>query len=87
MIAMTFTGGRFDGCTLGLAAPYTPERVYLVPAPKGTDADVLLVGTERMVPGPLFDDATEYRLDREHSDLRPHPRYPEMEEGEAVYRV
>lgn len=88
MMRFTFKGGVFDGHRLGIAAPYTPRAVWLVKAPPpAAQLEVLLVGTERLPPGPMFPDAVEYRLDRDASDLRPHPQYEGMEIGEAVYEA
>lgn len=84
MIRMRFTGGVFDGAQLALAAPYTPEIVWLAESPD-SQIPALLVGTERMPPGPLFTSAVEYRLDRDASDLRDHPTYDGMEIGDARY--
>jgi hypothetical protein len=85
MMRLQMTGGPFDGVCLAMSAPYTPERIYLVPSPD-PKLPAMLVGTDRLVPGPLFSDAVEYRLDRAACDLRDHPEYDGMEIGDAVYR-
>lgn len=83
-----FHGGKFDGCKLNVAAPYVPTKLYVVKAPPpATQLEVLIVGTERTAPGPMFPDAIEYTLDREASNLRDHPEFEGMEIGDAEYRA
>jgi hypothetical protein len=68
-----FHGGPFDGAQLALAAAYAPEALYLVKAPpSAAQLEVLVVGTNRIAPGPMFPNAVEYRLHRERADLPPH---------------
>jgi hypothetical protein len=90
MLRATHVGGPMDGAAndVSLAAPATPERIYYAPAGAGmpgvTPNGYLIVGYERSPPGP-WRGMVAYALDRERSELRPHPQYDGMEQGTAVY--
>jgi hypothetical protein len=81
MIEAHLVGGPFTGVTLGVGSPYTPRELHLVMGPQGP----LIVGTDRLVPDGVYA-AAVYELERDSSELRPHPTYPGMEEGAALYR-
>ena len=73
---------------VSIAATSVPDVLYYAPAPRDapnlTPAGYLLVGYNQPPELP-WDGQVRYALDREASDLRPHPEYEGMEEGQAVY--
>lgn len=81
MMRVELRGGPLDGQALALTAPYTPERLDLVPY----HPFPLVVGTEKMPVAAGFPEHSTYALDREASELRPHDEYEGMEQGTAVY--
>jgi hypothetical protein len=76
---------------VSLAAPGVPERLEYAPAPDRappvTPSGYMLVGYDRLPPVSDWPGVVLYVLDREASDLRPHPKYEGMEVGTAVYRL
>lgn len=74
---------------VSLAAPRTPRRLQYAPAPEGeaiTAAGYFLIGyDDDLLVGP-YRGLVVYELDRNASQLQPHPEYDGMEEGDAVYR-
>jgi hypothetical protein len=81
--------GPLDGQAADLGAPIVPTLLFFAPAPDGVPLSTtiggwLLIGYDKL-PAQRFPDVVTYRLDRESSSLRPHPRYDGMELGTAVY--
>lgn len=81
MIEAHLIGGPFTGVILAVASPYTPNELHVVMGAEGP----VIVGTDRLTAGPVYS-ASVYELDRDSSELRPHPTYPGMEEGAGLYR-
>lgn len=78
---------------VSFAAPHVPERLSYAPAPQGispvtpngymlVDVDGATGAREHPWPGQI-----EYVLDRQRSQLKPHPEYEGMETGMAVYEL
>jgi hypothetical protein len=91
MMALTHIGGPLEGEALSIAAPATPRRLFYAPAPDGVpspfqQAGYILVGYDQ-APVKPWPGQVEYRLDRELSELHPHPEYDGMEQGTAAYVV
>jgi hypothetical protein len=81
-------GGR-DG-DMSITAPRTPERLFYAPVPPGVRAPsskgYMLVGYDQP-PERAWAGQVEYQLDRDASELAPHPEYDEMQTGVAVYVI
>lgn len=75
MMSFIHISGPLNGYDVLVAIATAPERLRYA-----YDPDLGYLPT-------LDDGEIEYRLDREHSDLRPNPRVPGMEEGEAAYVI
>lgn len=75
--------GPLQPYVLTMGAPKTPKRLWYGPAPWDSDRYLLISHDEP--PTSHWPGTVEYALDRERSELTPHPTYPEMEEGTAVY--
>lgn len=88
MVATHIFGPLAD-CDVSMSAPRTPGRLFYAPAPDGVPGpfrvnNYLLVGYDQPPEDP-WPGQVEYVLDRDRSELRPHPQYDGMEEGTAVY--
>lgn len=91
MFVATHVEGPMASCDVSMAAPRTPERIFYAPVPKGVagpfgSSGYLVVDYDR-APDVPWPGQVEYRLDRESSQLEPHPQYGDegMETGVAVY--
>lgn len=83
MMRVKLLGGAADGIVVDIGSPYTPDTLNVAQVMGAWQ----VIGTNRIPPGiPLSNSHLLYRLDRDASDLRPHPRYAGMEVGEASYR-
>jgi hypothetical protein len=79
---------------VSLSAPSVPEEIWYGKVPGGSDdqfsgltpAGYVLVGFKPgFPPRGGWPGLAHYRLDRERSQLTPHPQYDGMEQGTAVY--